>query len=159
MFLHYRTHVLTNDRPAFVSCISWMYMYTGEATKCYVLPRGGGFDPQTCMWDSFSPRWKIRNVCVCVYVHSVSCQALQVSRKSIRQAGAAAGLLNVGSGLQGRSTQASLITAQMPLFIFRIVQLILVPCRNLWGNLTCYCLSESMPVLSPSLRVLDRHSK
>lgn len=74
--------------------------------------------------------------------------------------GAAGGLLNVGSGLRGRSTQASLITAQMPLFIFRIVQLISV--------LVSEPLGKSDPLLplwaelapSPPLRTgPDRHWK
>lgn len=54
--------------------------------------------------------------------------------KSIRQAGAAVGLLNVGSGLQGGSAPAYLITAQMPLFIFRTVQLISVPVSEPLGK-------------------------
>lgn len=48
--------------------------------------------------------------------------------------GGAVGLLNVGSGLQGGSTQTPLITAQMPLFIFRIVQLISAPVSEPLGK-------------------------
>lgn len=74
-------------------------------------------------------------VCVCVCArHSVSCQALRRGGSEVHQAGTAVGLLNVGSGLQGGSTQASLITAQMPLFIFRTVQLILVPASEPLGK-------------------------
>lgn len=65
-----------------------------------------------------------------------------------RLAGSAIGLLNVGSGPQGGSTQASLITAQMPLFIFRIVQLISVPVSEPLGKSDLLLPLRAVHVLS-----------
>ena len=97
------------------------------------------------------------SVCVCVRL-SVSCQALRLCGSEVHQAGGqagtAVGLLNVGSGLQGGSTQASLITAQMPLFIFRTLQLILVPVSEPLGKSDLLLPLGAVHVLSltPSAR-------
>lgn len=72
---------------------------------------------------------------MCACRHSVSCQALRLHGSRVHQAaGTAVGLLNVGSGLQGGNAPAYLITAQMPLFIFRTVQLISVPVSEPLGK-------------------------
>ncbi len=72
-------------------------------------------------------------------------------RQAGRQAGTAVGLLNVGSGLQGGSARASLITAQMPLFIFRTLQLILVPVSEPLGKSDLLLPLRAVHVLSLSL--------
>lgn len=68
-----------------------------------------------------------------------------------QQAGTAVGLLNVGSGLQGGSALASLITAQMPLFIFRTVQLISVPVSEPLGKSDLLLPLRAAHVLSLTL--------
>lgn len=106
----------------------------------------------------FACTWRVslqqKNMNVCIW-HSVSCQALRLHGSKVhqagRQAGTAAGLLNVGSGLQGGSAWASLITAQMPLFIFRTVQLILVPVSEPLGKSDLLLPFRAVHVLSLAL--------
>lgn len=94
-------------------------------------------------------------ICVCVCVYGILfpvrlCGSMEVFHAG-RQAGSAVGLLNVGSGLQGGSVLASLITAQMPLFIFRTVQLILVPVSEPLGKSDLLLPLRAVHVLSLTL--------
>lgn len=135
-----------------------MYVYVHwRAYKVLCVIEGRGrFLPANVHVGEFLCR---RRIPMCVYgiLFPVRlCGSMEA--KSIRQAGwqagAAVGLLNVGSGLQGGSTQASLITAQMPLFIFRIVQLILVPVSEPLGKSDLLLPLRAVHVLSltPSAR-------
>lgn len=85
-----------------------------------------------CVGERFSTGQVYKCVCAGILFPVRLCGSLEA--KSIRQAGTAVGLLNVGSGLQGGNAPAYLITAQMPLFIFRTVQLISVPVSEPLGK-------------------------
>ena len=104
--------------------------------------------------------------CMCAYVHVggligkvykcvvtgiVFPVRLSTEAKSIRQAGTTVGLLNVGSGLQGGSTKASLITAQKPFFIFSTVQLISVLMSEPLGKSDLLSALRTMHVLYVAL--------
>lgn len=89
---------------------------------------------ETRAWGSVSPQDKYTNVCVQAFCFLSGSAAPWKQSPSGRQAGAAVGLLNAGSGLQGGNAPAYLITAQMPLFIFRRLQLISVPVSEPLGK-------------------------
>lgn len=99
---------------------------------CVCVVEEGGFCLHLCVWECFSAARVQECVCMAFCFLSGSVEVHQAGRG--RQAGTAVGLLNVGSGLQGGSARASLITAQMPLFIFRTVQLISVPVSEPLGK-------------------------
>lgn len=127
------------DRLCFLSL---MHVFVDWcADKVFCVMKGDDFCLQMYMWES-------RRVYMCV-CRIVVCQARAIRRQAgSRLAGSAMGLLNVGSGPQGGSTQASLITAQMPLFIFRIVQLILVPVSEPLGKSDLLLPLRAVHVLS-----------
>lgn len=103
------------------------------------------------MWECFSAVEIYERLCVYGILFPVRlCGSMEA--KSIRQAGRhCLGLLNVGSGLQGGSARASLITTQMPLFIFRTVQLILVPVSEPLGKSDLLLPLTAVHVLSLTL--------